>query len=119
MSQAHAFVGLVAVALALIAAVWSIGLALTRRTGGALFIGNLIWVVAIVAIAALLGVAAAATVGPPGDPLHIVYGIIAVAVLPGAALVASGRSAREQSIVAAVATTVLLIILFRLVQTGS
>lgn len=119
MSQAHALVGQLAVVLALIAAAWSIVLAITRRPAGSLFLGNLVWVAISVVIAAVLGVATALAVGPPRDALHVIYGVLALGTLPGAAIVATGRPARQQSIVAAVAATILVILLLRLVQTGS
>lgn len=118
-SQAHMLVGQLAVVLGLIAAAWSIALALARRQGGPLFLGFLIWVVGAVALASLLGVATAVSVAPPRDGLHLVYGVLALAVLPGAALTAVGRPARRQSVVAAVAMIVLVILLFRLIETGS
>lgn len=119
MSQAHALVGQLAVVLALIAAVWSIVLVTTRRPAGSLFLGNLVWVGIAVVIAAALGGATALVVGPPRDALHVIYGVLALGTLPGAAIVGTGRPARQQSIVAAVAATVLVILLLRLVQTGS
>lgn len=119
MSQLHALVGQVAVVLAVIAAVWSIVLAITRRPAGTLFYANLVWVGIAVALAAVLGAATAIFVAPPSDVLHIVYGVLAAGTLPGALLVASGRPARQQSIVAVIATVLLLILLFRLIQTGA
>ena len=44
MSQAHAFVGQVAIVLGLVAVAWSIALVVTRRAPGPLFLGNLMWV---------------------------------------------------------------------------
>lgn len=118
MGEAHALVGQLAVVLAIIATTWSVALAATRRGPGALFLGSLLWLVVVVVVAAILGAATAVAVAPPHDPLHIVYGVFGIAVLPGAVLVAAGRPARRQSIVAAVGTIVLVILLFRLVQTG-
>lgn len=119
MSQAHGLVGQLAVVLALIAAAWSIALAITRRPIGSLFLGNLIWVAVAVGIAAVLGTATAILVGPPRDVLHIVYGVLALGTLPGAAILATGRPARQQSIFSAVAATILVILLLRLGQTGA
>lgn len=119
MSQAHALVGQVAVILTLIATIWALALAITRRPLGPLFLGNLVWVAIAVVLAAVLGAMTALTDAPPGDALHIVYGVLAVALLPGAVLVAVGRPADQRPTVAAVASVVLLILLFRLVQTGS
>jgi hypothetical protein len=117
-SQAHALVGLLAVALGVVAVLWSSGLLLLRRPPGTLFLGSLIWLVAVIGLAAILGAATALSSAPPGDPLHIVYGVLALAVLPGAAFVASGRTGRQQAIVATIAAVVLTILLFRLLQTG-
>ncbi len=119
MSQAHALLGQLAVVLAIIAAVWSIVLAITRRPAGSLFLGNLVWVEIAVVIAAMLGAATAVSGAPPRDGLHLVYGALALALLPGAALIAAGRPAAQRPIVVAVASIVLVILLFRLVQTGS
>ena len=119
MSQAHALVGQVAIALGLVAAAWSIGQVATRRAPGSLFLGNLIWVFLAVAAAAALGVATLVSGGPLRDGLHVVYGVLAVGVLPGAMLIASGRAGRQRSIVAAVGMIVLVILLARLLQTGA
>lgn len=119
MTQAHALAGQLALVLAVIAAVWSIALAVTRRPVGPLYLGSLVWLGIAVVIAAILGSTAAVTAGPPSDALHVVYGLLALAMLPGAALVAAGRPTDQRPIVAAIATTVLVILLLRLIQTGS
>ncbi|HEX2756545.1 MAG TPA: hypothetical protein VHM48_13845 [Candidatus Limnocylindrales bacterium] len=119
MSGAHAVVGQVAVILTMIATIWAIAMAITHRPLGSLFLGNLVWVAIAVVIAAALGAVTALAEGPPRDVLHVVYGVLALGTLPGAAIVATGRSVRQQAIVAAVAATILVILLFRLVQTGS
>jgi hypothetical protein len=119
MSQAHALVGQIAIVLAVIAAGWSIVLAITRRPVGSLFLGNVVWVGLAVVLAAVLGAAAAVLVAPPGDALHLVYGALALALLPSAVLIASNRPVDQRPVVAAVASVVLVILLFRLLQTGS
>jgi hypothetical protein len=48
----------------------------------------------------------------------VVYGVIALALLPGAALVAMNRPDTQRSAVLAVAGIVLAVLLFRLVETG-
>ena len=118
MSAAHALVGQLALVLGGIAAIWAIGLVVLRRDPGAFFVGNLVWLVGAVAVAALLGVVTAITAAPPHDPLHVVYGVLAVGVMPATVLVAAGRPARQRSIAMAAGTTVLAIILLRLLQTG-
>lgn len=119
MSQAHALVGQVAIVLGLVAAAWSIALVATRRVPGSLFLGNLVWVFLAVVVAAALGVGTIVSGVPLRDGLHVVYGVLALGVLPGAMVVASGRPARQRAIVAAVSTIVLVILLARLFQTGS
>lgn len=119
MSQAHALVGQLAIVLGLVAAVWSIALVATRRAPGSLFLGNLVWVFLAVAVAVALGTATFVSGVPLRDGLHVVYGVLALGVLPGAMLIASGRPGRQRSIVAAVSAVVLVILLARLFQTGS
>jgi hypothetical protein len=118
-SEAHAVVARVAIVLGVVAAVWSIALVATRRPPAQLFLGNLVWVFLLVVVAAGLGAATLVSGGPLHDPLHVIYGALAAGTLPGAILIAAGRPGRQRSIVAAVASIVLLILLFRLLQTGS
>jgi hypothetical protein len=117
-SQAHALVGLLGLVLGIVAVIWSAGLLVLRRPPGSLFLGSLVWLVAVISLAAVLGAATALASGPPSDLLHIVYGVLALGVVPGAAFVASGRPERQQVIVATVAAVILAILLFRLLQTG-
>ena len=118
MSQAHALVGLLGLVLGIVAVIWSAGLLVLRRPPGTLFLGSLVWLVAVIGLAAILGAATALSSAPPDDLLHVVYGALALAVLPGAAFVAGGRPERQQAIVVMVAAVVLAILLFRLLQTG-
>lgn len=119
MNEAHALVGQVAILLGLAAAVWSVALVTTRRTPGTFFLGGVLWLFAAIALAAALGVVMVVSGRQLADGLHVVYGILALAVLPSAALIASGRPARERSIVVVVGAIVLVILLARLFQTGS
>lgn len=119
MNEAHAVVGQVAIVLGLIAALWSIALVVTRRSSGTLYLGNLVWLFGAIAIAAVLGGASVITAGElPADVLHILYGVLALGVLPGVAIISSGRDARARSIVAAIGAIVLVVLLARLLQTG-
>jgi len=118
MSQLHGFLGLMALALALMAAGWSIGNALAGRPPGRLFVGNLVWVVIAVVAAGLSGAAIAIAERPPEDVLHVVYGLLAVALLPGAALIVARRPSGQQSTVLSIAGVVLAVLLFRLLETG-
>jgi hypothetical protein len=69
-------------------------------------------------VAALLGVGAALVDHFPHDLLHPVYGVLAVSVIPGAAFIAGGRTGQRQGVVWAIAGIVLVILVFRLFQTG-
>lgn len=93
-------------------------LALTRRAAGSFFVAGALWTGLIVGLAAMLGVGVAVTDHVPHDLLHVVYGALAVGVLPGAAIVASGRKGPRQAVVWAIAGIVLVIIVLRLFQTG-
>lgn len=93
-------------------------LALLRRAPGPFFGGGALWAGLIVALAGLAGIAVALGEGPPRDPLHIVYGILAVGAVPGTAIVASGRVGRGRAVAWAIGGIVLLILVMRLFQTG-
>ncbi len=118
MSDAHALIGQVALVLGFVTAAWSVGLAVLRRPPGTVYLGGLVWVFITIAIASAIGLVMVVSGQAPDDVLHAVYGVLALAVLPGAVLVASGRDDRGRTIVAAVATVVLAILLLRLVATG-
>lgn len=118
MPDLHGLAAQLALVLAVIGAVWVTVLALARREAGSVVLGLLVWVAGIVALAGLLGIVVALTAGPPGDALHVLYGLLAVATLPGAALVARGRAPRQQVIVLAIALVIQVILVVRLFQTG-
>lgn len=94
-------------------------LAVGRRSPPAFFLGGVVWVALAVTFSALAGAVVALADGPPADPLHIVYGVLAVAALPGAAVIARGRTERAGSVVWAIAGVVLLILVLRSFQTSA
>ncbi|MEK6721100.1 MAG: hypothetical protein AABZ33_10590 [Chloroflexota bacterium] len=119
MAEFHGLAARVTLLLALLVAGWSIALAATRRPLRPVLLGALVWLVILLAASGALGIGVAIAAGPPADPLHLVYGLLAVAVLPGAWAVARLREdARRTVIVLAVASLVELILVFRLFQTG-
>ncbi len=108
----------VALALALLAAAWSLVLLVTRRPPGRFFTVNLAWTVGALVVAAALGLLVLLVLGGPHDALHLLYGVLALAALPLTAMVAAQRPARQQPLVRAVGTIVLLILVLRLFQTA-
>ena len=66
----------------------------------------------------MLGLGVAITDHIPRDPLHIVYGALAVGVVPGAAIVAGERTDVRRTVIWAIAGIVLAILVLRLFQTG-
>lgn len=118
MTEIHRLLGQLVLVLAVLSAAWSAVLVGGGRQGGPLFIVNLGWTVAAALLAALVGVLVLIAGPGPSDPLHLLYGALAVAALPGAALVAAGRSGRERAIVMLIGSVVLLIVVLRLFQTG-
>lgn len=118
MTEFHRLLGQLVLALAVLSAAWSVTLVARGRRGGQLFVVNLGWTVVAAVLAALVGGLLLISGPGPSDPLHLLYGALAVAALPGAALVANGRPPREQAIVVLVGTVVLLIVVLRLFQTG-
>lgn len=114
----HSLAAQVALVLALVVAGWATALAVTRRPAGSFFIAGALWTGLVVGLAAVLGIGVAATDHVPRDPLHIVYGALALGVVPGAAIVAGGRTGPRQAVVWAIAGIVLVILIMRLFQTG-
>ena len=119
MADIHGFLARVTLALVLVTAAWSLVLLATRRPLRPSLVGGLVWVVGLLGLTSLLGVLVWATTHPPKDLLHLVYGVLAISVLPGAwALGRSRPDARRQVLVLAVASIVLAILVLRLFQTG-
>lgn len=114
----HGLTAQIALVLALALAGSATVLALTRHATGSFFIAGTLWTGFVVGLAAVFGIGVAITDHVPQDPLHIVYGVLAVGVVPGAAVVASGRTGPRQAAVWAIAGIILVIIVLRLFQTG-
>lgn len=114
----HNLAAQVALVLALVTAGSATALALTRRPAGSFFLAGALWTGLVVGLTAALGVAVAIADQLPRDPLHIVYGALAVGVMPGAAIIAGGRTGPRQTVVWAIAGIVLVVLILRLLQTG-
>ena len=96
-----------------------VALAAARRSTSPFVLGGVLWAGFAIAASALAGLAVALTDHPPRDPLHIVYGVLAVVGLPGAAVIARGRAGPAQTVVWAIAGLVVVIIVLRLFQTAA
>ncbi|HEX9551334.1 MAG TPA: hypothetical protein VF971_09585 [Candidatus Limnocylindrales bacterium] len=119
MAEIHGLLARIVLALALLTAAWAVVLLVARRPLGTALVAGLAWLAVLVAAAGLLGLVVALTIGVPGDPLHIVYGLLAAVVLPGAWVAARGRSNPSRStLVIGVALVVEVILVVRLFQTG-
>jgi len=117
-SGLHALLGDGSLVLGAVAAVWAVVLVLLRRDGGALF-GGLVLVLLVAMIAtAAVGAVTAATQGPPVDGLHYVYAALALVTLPAVGIISTGRPIRTRAIILTIALVVLVVLLFRLLQTG-
>ncbi len=118
MADLHGLAARLVLLLVLIGAGWAVALALTRRDAGPMLYGELVWVVGTLLVTGLVGSLVALTVAPPSDSLHVLYGVLAVAALPGAALVARDRPATQRVPILAIALVILAILVVRLFQTG-
>jgi hypothetical protein len=118
LNDLHRLAAELVLVLAVVAVVSSVvGLA-THRPASRLLVVQLAWVGSLSTVAAVLGLAVLAGGPGPQDPLHLVYGALAVGAMPVAAMFGAGRPERQQLIVSLIAGIVLLILVLRLFQTG-
>ena len=90
----------------------------TRELSGG-FRSSYLIMAALVPIQGVLGLAALAAGGQPGEGiLHIVYGIFATLFVPGAYLYARGSDKRREALVLAGASWIVAIAFFRGIATG-
>jgi len=119
MADVHGLLARVVLVLVVVTAAWSVILVAGRRPIRPALVGGLAWIVVLVAVTGLIGIANAAAAGWPSDPLHIVYGVLSALVLPGAWAIARARpEPRRTVLVLAVASVVQVILVIRLFQTG-
>jgi hypothetical protein len=118
-AEVHGLLARVTLVLVLMTAAWSGAILVTGRPIRPALVGGLVWVVLLLAGTALLGAVVAITAHAPKDPLHLVYGTLAVVVMPGAWSIArAGHDSRRRVIVLAAASVVQIILVVRLFQTG-
>lgn len=118
MADVHRLVGIAAIVAAALAASWSAIVVATRRDAGRAYLAALGVVVAVALASALVGVLLLLTGPGPADPLHLLYGAIAVLAIPVGIWLAVGRTPRRQSVVLLLAVLVELGVTVRLLQTG-
>lgn len=118
MADVHRLIGLAAIVAAALATLWSLLVVIARRDGGRAHLAALGIVVAVALASAVVGALLLLTGSGPGDPLHLLYGAIAVVAIPIGIWLAVGRTPRRQSVVLLLAVLVELGVTVRLLQTG-
>jgi hypothetical protein len=112
----HAMGALVVFAAAVLVA---LGVTAAGLRGGAAWVDAARNVVlGIVVLQAAIGAVAYLGGSRPAEPLHFVYGLAAIAVLPLAATFASEAPPRPRAWVLVVALAILLVLAWRLASTG-
>lgn len=116
MASLHAVGALVVFATAGVAMVIA---AIAALRGGARWVDQLRTVVlAVVAVQAAIGAVAYLGGSRPAEPLHVVYGLAALAILPLAGTFASEAPPRPRAWVLVAALAILLVLAWRLSSTG-
>lgn len=118
MDQIHRLVAYVAVAAIAAGIGWSLILAVAGRAGGPAFERFQAATASILIFAAASGLILLATGARPADGLHLLYAIVAIALIPLARSFVGGASARAAGVLYVAAFVVLGAIVYRLVTTG-
>jgi hypothetical protein len=113
----HGFLADVAVAVVAVALLWCLILAVLARPGGRWFDRLQRVVTLSIAVAAAVGVIAFVLGARPDDGLHLLYGGLAVIILPVARSFRSGESRRDALLMLA-GCALLGGVLYRLFTTG-
>ena len=117
MESAHKVLALVAFAAVGLGMAWSFVLAVTARSGGSVFDRFQAVVVTTFALAAGVGLASFASGARPTDELHLIYGGVAIALIPLGRSFLAGRPRRD-GLLMFLAFGALGGVLFRLFSTG-
>jgi hypothetical protein len=117
-TEAHQAGALLVLTLSVVALAWAGAAVVLRRDPGRFFVANAVWIVILLGLTSIAGGAVALGGRPPTDPLHLVYGALALAAWPFAALVGRGRDIRGKTLVAAICALVALILVLRVMGTG-
>ena len=118
MDTLHRLLAYVAVAGVVAAIAWSIVLLAGRRTGGPGFERFQAGVVALLVVDGAAGLTMLASGGRPREGLHILYAVVAVALIPLARSFFGRASERARTVLLLVGFVVLGAVLYRLFTTG-
>lgn len=118
MTEAHAWLAIVAAVIALVGLAASVSLRV--EVGGARrwLDRTILAAIAVIALEGLLGLALVASGHAPTDLLHVVYGVAALLTLPLARWAGRSADLRRRALWVGGGSLILLGILFRLAQTG-
>ena len=114
----HRLLGYGAAAAAVIGLLWSLALVATGRPGGARFEQLQAAVVSVFLVAAASGGLLLVSGSRPGDGLHLVYAVVALAVIPLARSFVGRMNARPAAALLLLGFVVLGAVTYRLFTTG-
>ena len=97
---------------------WSLVLAVSGRTGGEAFVRFQAAVVSFLVVAAASGLTVLGAGMQPADGIHLLYAVVAVALIPLVRSFIGRASGRGASVLLLVAFSVLSALLLRLFATG-
>lgn len=118
MGQLHATIGFLILLAGLLFAVAGAIVAWLGH-GGDVWIARLrLWLEAVLVVQVVIGALVFLTGARPTEWLHLVYGVVILAVIPLATTFASDAPPRARSGVLAVAGVVILLLAWRLLSTG-
>ena len=113
----HVILGVAAIGAVVVGLVWAAVLALKGRSGGRFSDRFQAVLIGAIFLAAIAGAAVFVTGARPADGLHVVYGAVAILLIPFARSFVSGGTRRDR-LVMLVALVVLGGVMYRLVATG-
>jgi hypothetical protein len=113
----HEILAVAAIGAVVVGLVWAAVLALTGSSGGGLPGRFQAVLIGVILVAAIAGAAVFVTGARPADGLHVVYGAVAVLLIPFARSFVGGGTRRDR-VIMLVAVVALGGVMYRLVATG-
>lgn len=117
MQVIHQALAVAAVLAVIVVVVWTVVLAVTRRSPGRGYDRAQASMVGIIAVAAIIGAASFISGARPADGLHVLYGAVAILLIPFARSFLRGV-ARRDTLIMLVAVVALGGVIYRLFVTG-